>query len=232
MSSEENKKYIRLAYLKSRYGSDSFAYDSYSDEDLAFEKMSDEMLADSKRNLQNPRMTSCDPHEKPSKGSGDGECYQVHQDYGTANAGKNKSKERRQYMVEYRKKYYDSKAKKPRDGMDTRKIVPKPKGQSHDRSKKKETKEATLISELHQERISLLRLAYENPSLREEIIPLLKKKAYRKPGTKKKKPCNALKQTKEWTGILHGLHFGVWLGGNKTISDQESVRDRECLYCT
>jgi hypothetical protein len=190
MSLTENKKYIRLAYLKSRYSTDSFGYDSYSDEDFAFEKMSDEMFADSERPLKNPRVPGCDPHKVPSKGSGDGECYQVHQDYGTAKSGENGSDERKQYMVEYRKNYYNHKTG-PKDGMGSRKIVPKPKGDKHDRSQKKE---ATLISELRQERMGLLKMAYDHPHLRGEIMPLLKKKAYRKSKSEKvKKPCKPLK---------------------------------------
>ena len=219
MSLSEKQKLIRVAYLKHRFAEPSLAYDNYSDEDLAFEKMSEEMLADSKRNLQNPRMTGCDPHQSPGKGSGDGECYQVHQDYGKAKSGENGSAKRRKYMVNYRKKYYDSKNKRPKDGMGTRKIVPKPYPKKTppkhpigklDRSKvekkKKEemSKKAQLISELRQERMGLLKMAYENPSLRGEIMPLLKKKAtpkYRKSEADPKganKSCKPLKQFKDW----------------------------------
>ena len=237
MSLSEKQKLIRVAYLKHRFADPSLAYDNYSDEDLAFEKMSEEMLADSKRNLQNPRMTGCDPHKSPGKGSGDGECYQVHQDYGKAKSGENGSPKRRKYMVKYRKKYYDSKNKKPKDGMATRKIVPKPYPKKTppkhpigklDRSKvekkKKEemSKKAQLISELHQERMGLLKMAYENPSLRGEIMPLLKKKAapaYRKNTGDPKgadKACEPLKQFKDWTQESFDDYFKDLFSGEET----------------
>jgi hypothetical protein len=85
------------------------------------------------KDLKNPRGT-CDPHKQGVARPGDGTCYQVHGDYGSMSSGKNNSPQRAQYMREYRKNFYKSKAEGAKDGMPTRKTVPKPFGKSHTRT--------------------------------------------------------------------------------------------------
>ena len=79
-----------------------FGEDLYSDEDFAFEKITGERLAwkdehgssgnrpssSRKDKLNNPSGSCSFPHQVGGVGSGDGTCYQKHQQHGQANAGK------------------------------------------------------------------------------------------------------------------------------------------------
>lgn len=202
---------------------DLFAEDVYSEEDFAFEKMTGERLAwkDSKPvghgssgnrpsssrkdKLQNPSGSCSFPHQVGGIGSGDGTCYQKHQEHGSANAGKNGSPERAKYMKEYRKKYYDSKAQKPKNGKGSRSTVPRPFGKTHERGGG--DKKASLRNQLSAERLSLLKLAYENPQIRREVRDILnirvarehRKSLTRELKNPRKQNCDSFMKFKDWT---------------------------------
>lgn len=198
---------------------DLFAEDVYSEEDFAFEKMTGERLSyksdhgssgnrpssSRKDKLQNPSGSCSFPHQVGGIGSGDGTCYQKHQEHGSANAGKNGSPERAKYMKEYRKKYYDSKAQKPKNGKGSRSTVPRPFGKTHERGGG--DKKASLRNQLGAERLSLLKLAYENPQIRGEVRDILnirvarehRKSLTRKLKNPRKQNCDSFMKFKDWT---------------------------------
>ena len=199
---------------------DLFAEDVYSEEDFAFEKMTGERLAwkdekpvghgssgnrpssSRKDKLQNPSGSCSFPHQVGGICSGDGTCYQKHQEHGSANAGKNGSPERAKYMKEYRKKYYDSKAKKPKNGKGSRSTVPRPFGKTHERGGG--DKKASLRNQLGAERLSLLKLAYENPQIRGEVRDILnirvahRRKSQRNLKNPRKQNCQPFLTFKKW----------------------------------
>lgn len=226
------------------YDDDLFAEDLYSDEDFAFEKMTGERLAwkDSKPvghgssgnrpsssrkdKLNNPSGSCSFPHQVGGVGSGDGTCYQKHQQHGQANAGKNGSPERAKYMKEYRKKYYDTKAQKPKNGMGSRSTVPRPFGQTHQRGGG--DKKASLRNQLCLERLKLLKLAYDYPQVRSEVRGLIEKtaRAHRvKPNRKLKNPrkqnCRSFKRWNQWSNQAHQDYI-------KELIENKGKVDGEC----
>ena len=226
------------------YDDDLFAEDLYSDEDFAFEKMTGERLAwkdgkpvghgssgnrpssTRKDKLNNPSGSCSFPHQVGGVGSGDGTCYQKHQQHGQANAGKNGSPQRAEYMKEYRKKYYDSKAQKPKNGMGSRSTVPKPFGQKHQRGGG--DKKASLRKELSLERLKLLKLAYDYPQVRGEVRGLIEKtaRAHRKDNKRnlknpKKQNCDAFIRWNQWSNESHQDYI-------KELIENKGKVDGEC----
>ena len=197
--------YRKKAYPYSDEGSFPILAEFHDAEDAyAFERTS------GKRDLKNPSGSCTTPHEEGGKGSGDGTCYQKHREYGVAGvsgglppAGEDGSAQRAEYMKKYRKvkglrKTYDGKPVTPNengkwdrengpvDGESTprKETVPRPFGKSHDRGSEKTASEIRLASleyELLLEQNKLLRLASENPLLRDEVMFILKEAHYTHP---------------------------------------------------
>ena len=177
------------------------AENTYGGDDIAFEKMSDELLAyksdhgsgpgnrakdkgtSRKNKLKNPSGSCRSPHQVGGVGSGDGTCYQKHNEYGSAGAGTNGSTERAEYMRNYRKTKDNpdgvwTPEAGPETGKATRGTVPKPFGDS---KKRASIRVAFLRKQLEEERSKLFRLADENPLCRGEVYGLLTKQAFRGP---------------------------------------------------
>jgi len=136
------------------YGYDDFddGYDGYSSEMMAVRS------GPVKGKLKNPR-GSCTPHKQGKPRPGDGDCYQVHNQYGKANAGANGSAQRKKYMVNYRKENYKNRAEGAKKGLDSRKLVPRPFGLAHERTASMQTAAEREYLYLLSENARLVRIA-------------------------------------------------------------------------
>jgi len=177
---------IRFAYDNPELRSEILSQlvsENFNSEDLeSFERLS------GKRNLQKSRGSCDNPHVRGRPRPGDGECYNVHEDYGSANSGADGSQARRDYMKKYRKNHYDHNTGS--NASISRKVVPKPWGDRKTRGASSE----------------LVRLAHELPELRDPILNLFffktaVDKGFKSPSSKaQNRGCKQVfKKTKELT---------------------------------
>ena len=162
-------KYIKIAYHNPEFRDTLLAHImselAEAGEIESFERFS------GARNLSNPRGSCSNPHVRGKPRPGDGECYQVHNNYGAGSSGENNSHQRAEYMKNYRKKFLQKSKETVKDPVSgesknrtvrkpvksiERKVVPKPWGN-------KKYRRASL---------DLVKIAKDFPEYREEILDL------------------------------------------------------------